>query len=165
MWNKRRKSNGKIIFAVLVLSVLIGGAIFFIQAQSQANIIEAYKELDKKDFEIQSSQYSREEIESKVREIYCGPQLEMALDYFNELNAKGLRFKLNSVQYKSIKVLDHDASSAVLLVDSEYKGDYVTVGESEESMREVAVNRLCQIELAREDNKWKIADTIVLKDE
>ena len=73
--------------------------------------------------------------------------------------------KIDSIKYNSIEVLDHDVSSAVLLVSSEYEGDYVTVGEKKESMREVEVKMLCQVELARDGDSWKIANTVVLKDE
>ena len=41
----------------------------------------------------------------------------------------------------------------------------MTVGEKKETMREVEVKMLCQVELARDGDSWKIADTVVLKDE
>lgn len=161
----RHKSNHKLILIFLVLAVFLGGTGFFIEAQSKADIIEEYKELDKRDFRIQSSQNTEEEIEILAKEIYCGSQLEKAINYYKELKSKGLCLKIDSIKYNSIEVLDHDVSSAVLLVNSEYEGDYVTVGEKKESMREVEVKMLCQVELARDGDSWKIANTVVLKDE
>lgn len=161
MYNKLTHRS---VMIVILLAVLLTGIGLKVEAQTKKNLIEVYKQLDKKDFEIQSTQKPEDEIKKMLEQIYCGPQLEKAKKYFSDLKAKGLCLKLDSAKYDSIKVLKHDARSAVLLVESKYSGDYMTVGQKGETMRELGVNMLYQIEMAKDDNRWKIKDLVVLKD-
>lgn len=157
------RQSGKKIILLLLLAVALAGMGICIQAHIETSIIQTFKDLDKKDLAVQGSLDS-ENSENIIRQIYCGRQLPKAMAYFKELKTKGLRLKLNSVEYKKIEVLDHDFNSAVLLVNSKYNGDYVTADSSQESMRKLGIDLLCQVELAKESGDWKISNIVMLQD-
>jgi len=159
MWRLHQRKLLLIIVAVMAVT----GITVLVDSQNKAYLIETYKRLDKKDFEIQSSGVSNGNLKEIVGQIYCGPQLDKALAYFKELSSKSLCLKLDSVKYNDIKVLQQARSSATLLVDSSYSGSFVTA-EKGEMMRKLAVNTLCQVELAKDGNEWKISEVVVLKD-
>ena len=150
---------------ILIAVVLLSGIGFLADGYAKTNLIETFKELDQKDLALQGSKISTVNIKTKAGEIYCGKQLEKALAYFEELQAKGLCLKLDSAKYGNIKVLKHKGNSAVLLVESQYSGKYVTVDNKNEALRKMALNMVCQVELARDGSDWKIADLVVLKEE
>ena len=163
-WIPGRWPKKNMVLILTALIVALAGIVCLAQVRADSDLIETYKELEQKDFELQRSGSYSEEVEKRLREIYWGAQLDKALDYFRELAAKGLCLQLDTVKYREIKVLEHSWDSAVLLVESSYSGDFVKSGKENERMRELAVDSLCQVELARKDNKWKIANVIMLKE-
>jgi intein/homing endonuclease len=159
----RRLFQRKLVLGLVIVVLFAIGIAFYAQTQANAYLIETYKKLDNKDFQIQSSVVKSTDVKASLAEIYCGAQMDKAMAYFDELKNKGLRLKLDSVKYKEVKVLKHDWTTAVLLVDSKYSGNFVKA-EKEEIMRKLAVDTLCQVDLARSGNQWKIADVVVLEE-
>lgn len=159
-WRDRRK---EIIFC-LIFFLIFSAVSVYAQEQSKSAIVQAYKELDQLDLKLQNAIHpSDKNTVEKISEIYCGPQLQKATAYFEELVKKNLRFKIRTADYKNIKVLEHDKESAVLLVDSEYNGDYLTWDKGE-TLREIAVDLVCQVHLRKDKGKWKISDVVTLKE-
>ena len=152
----------KVTLVLVLLMVVVIGIVAVLKAQSDTFLIETYKALDKKDFEIQSTACEAKDITSSVEQIYCGVQRDKALTYFEQLRTKGLNLKLEAVKYNDIKILKHGWSAAVLLVDTKYCGNFVKAGK-DEIMGKLAVNVLYQVELARDGRDWKIADVVVLE--
>lgn len=154
----------KLALAFVLLIVVMLGIVVLVKAQSDAYLVKTYKDLDKRDFEIQSTACEAKDIVESVEQIYCGAQLDKAIVYFEQLRSKGLNLKLDDVKYNEIKVLKQSWDSAVLLVDTQYSGDFVEVG-NDEIMGKLASSVLCQVELTRDGDTWKIAEVVVLEQE
>lgn len=154
----------KFVVLLLLVVILMAGSTYYVDARSDSNLVEVYKELDKKDFALQRMEVDKDEIADSVAEIYCGSQLDKARDYFAKLEERGLALKVDAIKYGEIEVLKHSWHSAVLLVESSYSGAFVKEGKTEETARELAVNTLCQVELAKTSGDWKVADVIVFKE-
>lgn len=151
--------------ALLIPIIILGAGIaYYADAWTDSHLVQVYKELDKKDFDLQSMKgESRGSVEG-ADEIYCGTQLEKARDYYAQLKEKGLLFKVDSIKYGDIEVLNHRRDSAVLLVESNYSGAFVNADDSKQIAREMAVDILCQVELAKTEGDWKIAEVVVLEE-
>lgn len=159
-WKDRKK---EIIFFLIIILIFSAMSVYA-QEQSKSGVVQAYKELDQMDLKLQNSLHpSNKNIEDIISKIYCGPQLQKATAYFEELIKKNLRLKISTVEYKNIKVLKHDRESAVLLVDSKYDGDYLTRDKGE-SLRKITVDLVCQVQLEKNEGKWKIYDVVALKE-
>lgn len=151
--------RGVLIFILAVLMLVC----VKVQGQTaEADIIQTFKELDQRDLKIQGSWNLNNG--GDYGEIYCDPQLSKVRKYLDELKDKGLLLKLGSVKYKTIKVLEYDKGAAVLLVESRYDGDYVDASTGE-AFGKVGTDLLCQVELSRKGQKWKISNIVMLKDE
>lgn len=160
-----RRSRGRKLAALLILIIiLVAGIAYYADARTDSHLIQVYKELDKKDFDLQSMNGESREAVDGADKIYCGTQLEKARDYYAQLKEKGLLFKVNSIKYGTIKVLKYRGDSAVLLVESNYTGAFVNEGDTKEIAREMAVDNLCQVELAKAEGAWKIAEVVVLEE-
>jgi len=152
----------RFLFLVLLAVILIGFNMKF-QAETKADLITIFKELDALDYKMQGMVGEDKEIERLAREIYCKQQLKKVLSYLREMEEKGVRFKLDNVNYDSIEVLDYNNDMATLRVEAHTMGSYYSIEEPIKKVKDLDITTSYQVTMFKEGDKWKISKIAFLK--
>ncbi|NLK01166.1 MAG: hypothetical protein GX318_08020 [Clostridia bacterium] len=148
----------RFLFLVLIALIFLG---FNLQSRAEerekAQIVDAFQELDSRDYELQALVGEEDDLEVLAKDIYCEPQLGETLEYLKEMREKGLSFRLDSVEYEGIEIIDHDMASAALDITSHSKGSFCSIEDPKEDIKELDLRINYQVKIIKEGDTWKIS--------
>lgn len=152
-----------LLIGILAVSILLSGC--GKKVESKSELVDIYKKLDAQDFKAQSLSGDKAQADKLLKEIYTEPQLSKAIQYVDEMRGNHVRLELYEVQYNKAEVLEQEATTAKLHIESKPRGDYFTISQPSNKLGPLEQDVNYDVKIKKIGDKWLISEVLPIKEE